>query len=206
MFAVPDAKPRTYTLKINFEYEDDELNTFETTELVGINVKQSAGFDTSEIVFPEYAVLGEPVSLNFEIYNTGKVTLSNFMIKAEGDFDTSGASIYIGNFDSGSSEYYEGMLTPTQTGECKGRLIISYDDTDGEHREDIREFTVNVDDAEPVMNPEDMKFEETEDTGMSKTKIILIIVPIAAVIAAVTVFIILRIRKKKRMLDNNEQY
>ncbi len=206
MFAVPDAKPRTYTLKINFEYEDDELNTFETTELVGINVKQSAGFDTSEIVFPEYAVLGEPVSLNFEIYNTGKVTLSNFMIKAEGDFDTSGASIYIGNFDSGSSEYYEGMLTPTQTGECKGRLIISYDDTDGEHREDIREFTVNVDDAEPVMNPEDMEFEETEDTGMSKTKIILIIVPIAAVIAAVTVFIILRIRKKKRMLDNNEQY
>ncbi len=206
MFAVPDAKPRTYTLKVNFEYEDNELNTFETTELVGINVKQSAGFDTSEIIFPEYATLGEPMNFSFELYNTGKVTLSNFMIRAEGDFDTSGATLYIGDFDSGSSEYYEGMITPIQTGECSGRLIISYDDTDGEHKEDVREFTVNVDEAAPVMNPDDMDSMEEEEEGTSSFKIIIMIAVPAVIIAAVVVFIIIRRRKKRRMLDNDEQY
>ncbi len=205
MFAVPDAKPRTYTLKVNFEYEDNELNTFETTELVGINVKQSAGFDTSDIVFPEFAAVGEPLNIGFELYNTGKVTLSNFMIRAEGDFDTAGATLYIGDFASGSSEYYEGVITPTQAGECKGKLIISYDDTDGEHKESIRDFTINAEEAAPVMNPDEMGEEPIEEEGMSVFTMAVIGAAAAVVIAGV-VFVIIRRRKKRRMLDNDGQY
>ena len=63
LFTVPDAQPKTYTLTVNFEYEDEEGNEYTATELLGINVQQMTKVETSEIAMPPTAEVGMPVSL-----------------------------------------------------------------------------------------------------------------------------------------------
>lgn len=153
LYVVPDAQPKTYTLTVNFEYEDADGNEFTATELLGINVKQPTELKTGEIFVPEMVEMGMPVSVSFELYNTGKVTLNNLMITLEGDITTQAKDTYLGNFTSGYSEYYEGSFSAMQEGENKVNIIISYDDPSGEHIEEKHEFVMT---ATPPMPMEEM--------------------------------------------------
>lgn len=144
LYVVPDAQPKTYTLTVNFEYEDDEKNEFTATELLGINVKQITQLDVDDFVLPEQTEAGMPISVSFNYYNTGKVTLNNLMIKIEGDVETQNKNTYIGNLESGQGDYYEGSFIPINEGETPVSIIISYDDPSGETKEEKRDFVLNV--------------------------------------------------------------
>ena len=132
LYVVPDAQPKTYTLTVNFEYEDDDGNEYTSQELLGINVKQVTELDIDDYTLPEQVEMGMPVTINFNYYNTGKVTLNNLMIRIEGDVDTQTRNTYVGNLESGSSDYYEGTFTPTSMGELPISIVVSYDDAGGE--------------------------------------------------------------------------
>lgn len=217
MFTVPDAKPRTYTIKVNFQYEDAEANPYETTELVGVNVKQIAKLDTSEIMVSPSASVGEPVPVNFQLYNTGKVTLSNLMIKIISDndqIDTSASTMFIGNMESGGSEYYEGSFTALNAGQFNGKILISYDDTNGDHIEKEQEFKVDVMEMPPMdenmemLGPDGMPIspegEQNSKFSFLKNKFVWIGASTAlAVIVVVSLFIFKKI-KKRREFDLNE--
>lgn len=204
MFTVPDAKARTYTIKVNFEYEDAEANAYEGTELVGVNVKQASKLEMSEVSIPTEVYVNEPVSLYFDIFNTGKVKLSNIKVKVEGDFDTTASSMFIGSIEESNTEYYEGSFTPTTVGEFPGRIVITYEDTNGDQLELVREFNVNVLEAMPAFDemPEDMMMPEQEQTSfVKKHKKYLIGGGIAVVIAVAAVIII-----RRRKLKGSDQY
>lgn len=149
LFVVPDAQPKTYTLTVNFEYEDAAGNEYTATELLGINVKQVTQLDIDEFELPPQAEMGMPMTVSFGYFNTGKVALSNLMIKLEGDIDTPNKNTFIGNLDAGVSDYYEGSFTFTKKGKNKVTVIIAYNDTSGETIEVKREFEVEV--TEPMM-------------------------------------------------------
>lgn len=203
MFTVPDAQARTYTIQVNFQYEDEEANPYESTELVGINVKQKTNLDTSEINIPAETYLGDPISVYFDLYNTGKTTLNNLMISIDGEkLDTANTKLFIGNLESGNSENYEGTFFANELGQQAGKIIISYDDTNGEHIEKVTDFQVNV--LEPMpMNPEDMGGEMPvpEEKGIKnllKNKYVMIGIGIAVIlIIGATVFKIKKIKKQK---------
>lgn len=141
---VPDAKAKTYTIVANFEYEDAEGNEYKSTELIGIPVQQNTRLETTEISFPEEAYPGQPVPIGFDIYNMGKVTVSNLMIKLEGDFDAPNSNYFIGNFEPGGNEHYEGNITPKGVGVVNGAVVISFDDPTGQHVELRKDFSLNV--------------------------------------------------------------
>ena len=124
LYVVPDAQPKTYTLTVNFEYEDQDGNEYTSQELLGINVKQVTQLDIDEYTLPEQIEMGMPVTINFSYYNTGKVTLNNLMIRIEGDVQTDNRNTYIGNLESGSSDYYEATFTATATGELPVLSLI----------------------------------------------------------------------------------
>lgn len=150
MFTVPDAQAKTYTLTANFEYEDNEGNEYPAEELIGVPVVQQSKLDTGELqLYPE-AMVGQPLPVSLEFYNTGKVTLYNMMVKLEGDFQTENGSYYVGNFNSGSSEYFEGMVIPSQPGELKGAVLFTYEDSTGQMQELRKEFTLNVTEMPPM--------------------------------------------------------
>ncbi|MDY3986518.1 MAG: hypothetical protein SOY75_01075, partial [Peptoniphilaceae bacterium] len=110
---VPNAVAQNYTMNISFEYEDIEGNEFTATEVIGIPVVQ-----TSEVLLGEARVGGEmgsenlqagaPIPIDLDFYNTGKDTLTNFMVTIEGQgFRIEESPRYfVGNFAPGSSDHY----------------------------------------------------------------------------------------------------
>ncbi|WP_139902214.1 COG1361 S-layer family protein [Clostridium thermarum] len=157
LYTIPDAKQKTYTLTANLEYEDAEGTEYKATDLIGIPVAQDTKIETSEITLPPEAYAYQPFYVAFDFYNTGKTMLRNLMIKTEGDFDLQNASYFVGNFDVGSSDHYEAMVTPRAAGQVQGAVVISFEDPTGQKTEIRKDFTMNVMDMpvmpEPGMDP-----------------------------------------------------
>ena len=202
MFTVPDAAAKTYTLTANFEYEDSAANPFEATELIGVPVIQTSKLETGEIGYSPEAYIGQSTPISLEFFNTGKVTLYNMMVKIEGDFQTENGQLYIGNFTSGSSEYFEGYVIPNAPGELKGDLVFSYEDSTGQEQEIRKDFTLNVMDMpmEPEFPGGMPPMEEVPSQGGIKGifKSMLFWV-ILAIIAVITGIVILKKKKKKKL-------
>jgi hypothetical protein len=220
MYTIPDAKAKTYVVKAIFEYEyedNDQLKTNNMEDLFGIPVVQPAKLETTEVIVLEPAIVGEPVYLTSEFYNMGKVSLTNLMIKAEGDFDTKESNYFVGNFEMGSSDYYEAPITPLRPGETKGILVFTFEDSAGQAHRIEKEFTVNAMEASPVMNPGfpggmdpgmmDPGMMDPGMEGMNGSRIPIVPISIGAgVVVLIVVFIIVRKKRKKRkemMLDED---
>ena len=205
LYVVPDAQPKTYTLTVNFEYEDEEGNEYTATELLGINVKQPTQIETGEIYIPETAEVGVPVPLTFEVYNTGKVKLNNFMIKIEGDVDIPNKSTFIGNFESGNTEYFDSNFTPKSAGETPISVLLTYQDPSGESFEVRKDFILNV--TESMNLPDDEFNSETmipEDKPKNIKKIVIIsIVSILIVVGCIFIFKKIKAKKNESFINDD---
>lgn len=127
MYTIPDAKAKTYVVKAIFEYEYEEngqLKVNNMEDVFGIPVIQPAKLEVTDVIVYEPAFVGEPVYISSEFYNMGRVKLSNLMIRVEGDFDTRESNYFVGNFDIGYSDYYEGSIIPLNPGETKENWFI----------------------------------------------------------------------------------
>jgi len=124
MYTIPDAQPKYYNITANIEYQDGEGAEYKAEELIGIPVIQQSKLDASEINLPMEVFVGQPTPISLQYYNKGKTKLSNLMIKVEGDFQIENGEAYIGNFESGSSDYYEAMLTAAQPGAANGKSAL----------------------------------------------------------------------------------
>lgn len=154
MFVVPDATAKTYTITANFEYEDDENNEYKSSENIGVPVYQESKLDIDPINYQTNAFVGDNIPITANFYNTGKVTLYNFKVTLTADNATiNNGTYYIGNFNSGGQDIYEGSIMPNEPGEVKAQLKFTYEDSTGEVKEQIEDINITVDEA-PPMDPE----------------------------------------------------
>ena len=206
MFTIPDAIAKTHTITANFEYEDNEGNELKDIELIGVPVVQNSKLETGELSYYPEAMVGQPMPISLEFFNTGKVTLYNMMVKLDGDFQTENASYYVGNFATGSSEYFEGMVIPSQPGELKGAVLFTYEDSTGQMQELRKEFTLNVMEMPPMEEfPGEMPPMEEEPAGLKgilKSKWLWI--SLVAILAVVGGVIFYKKKKKKKEMAFDE--
>lgn len=148
-FTIPDASPRTYTLKANIQYEDEKGVEYTSEELIGVPVSQKVKVDVGEITLPTDATVGVPVTVSTSVFNTGRANVSNLMLNIEGNFQTDHARLYIGNLNTGATETYEGALTVKEVGQAEGKLVVSYDSPSGEQVVNSYPFSFAVEEAEP---------------------------------------------------------
>ena len=199
MFTIPDAIAKTHTITANFEYEDNEGNELKDIELIGVPVVQNSRLETGELSYYPEAMVGQPMPISLEFYNTGKVTLYNMMVKLEGDFQTENGSTYIGNFATGSSEYFEGMVVPSEPGELNGAVLFTYEDSTGQQQELRKEFTLNVMEMPPMEEYPGGEFPPMEEEsgglkGILKSKWLWIsLVSIVAIVGGIIFY-----KKKKK--------
>ena len=147
MMAAPDAQPRSYSISVKFDYQDEEFLEYEEEEDIGINVKQVTRMEISDLGLPPDGLVGQQLSLYCNIINSGRVALNNLRVRVESEgMDTAGASVYLGKLSDGSSTYYEGTMTPINPGAIKGKLIVSGEDDAGAVTEISRDFEVQVQD------------------------------------------------------------
>ena len=145
LFAIPDAAPGNHTITVAFEYEDAEGNPFDATEDIGINVRQMSRLEFPGINIQEFANIGMPVQVNFNVLNTGRATLYNLRVWIEGEgIDASGADEIFGNFASGDFNFFWGNFFPLEPGSTTVRVMASYDDAMGERHYETREFNMEI--------------------------------------------------------------
>lgn len=165
MNVLPNAVAGNYVINLSIEYEDADGNQYKTTEAIGIPVVQRAGVTMSEVKTDELMV-GNPTEMSINIYNTGKDNLNTFMcdvigkgIKIENDRK------FIGNFNTGTQETFSFTATPTRTGEIKGQIMVSYEDSTGKVHTQTKDFKKEVMEGMPEDMGADMNGEMTGEMG-----------------------------------------
>jgi len=141
---VPDAEPRSYTMRVHFDYQDADFEEYSFTEDISIPVAQIVRVETSEIHMPEMVTPGQGIWLDFHVMNTGMVLLRNMRIRVDGPFDTTQANRPIGNLRPGFSITYTGQISTFESGRVEGAIVIYGEDATGALVEHIHDFAVEV--------------------------------------------------------------
>lgn len=211
MYVVPDAEPKTYTVTVNFEYEDKDGKQISSKELVGIPVMQITKVETSDLSLPTSVMQNQEIPANFNLFNTGKAKAYNVIINAEGNFKADPNNQYIGNFDAGQNNSYEGYISFSEPGEQRGKFVISYDDQSGQTYTIEKEFTILVEEPmsmEPFPGDEGMMPDGMgEDMGQGgQIPWLLIIGGILLVLVIGGIILgIMRKRKHKKEMSSYEE-
>lgn len=202
MFVVPDATAKTYNITANFEYEDDENNEYKSSENIGVPVYQESKLDIDPINYQTNAMVGDSIPINANFYNTGKVTLYNFKVTLTADNATvNNGTYYIGNFNSGGQDVYEGSIMPNEPGEIKGKLKFTYEDSTGEVKEKEEDINITVEEAPPMdpnAGPDGMPLPDGAMGEAPWYKKPLFIVPVALVILGAIGFVVFKKLKNKK--------
>lgn len=194
---------RSYGLTIKAKFDSPEFKNAEENMAVDIPVKQIPRLNTGTFeVTPDSINVGEESNIMFGINNTGKVTLYNVMAKFEAD-SIQTTDTYVGNIKSGETGNVDCMVTgatPT-TDDGKVKVIISYEDENGEVSEVEKELTLFVSEPAPDMDEMDLDgmddMPQEEPGPMQKYgKIVLIAVAIVA--GAVVGCVVYKHRKRKK--------
>lgn len=140
----PDAEQKSYMLTVNFEYEDEKGNPYTAKETMSVRVLQNPRLVTGELNMMTETFVGQPISLYLDFYNMGKSTLYNLMVSVEGDFEGQGLSYYVGNFESGRTDFFDAQFTPMMPGQQKGAVLFAFEDSNGKKTEIRKDFDINV--------------------------------------------------------------
>ncbi len=212
----PDAEQKSYMLTVDFEYEDDKGNPYTAKETMSVRVLQSPRLVTGQLNLMTDTFVGQPVSIYLDFYNMGKSILYNLMVSVEGDFQGQNLSYYVGNFESGRTDFFDVAITPMSAGTQTGSVLFSFEDANGKPVEVRKEFTLNVtemmqegpmlDENGMPINP-DMGMPGMDGMPGGAPKVSLLVYIIIGVVVlgiGAVVFIILRkrhVRRKEMSLD-----
>ncbi|MBH1941697.1 hypothetical protein I5677_12415 [Mobilitalea sibirica] len=221
-----DASTKTYPFKITIEYEYDGLEpnpqTGEIGETKELELNLQAVENSRPVVdyvnvysYDGMVVAGNPATLSFEFYNMGRSPLNNVIATVEGDFTKADGNMYfIGNVPEGGSSYVEFDVMPNMEGMAKGTVIITFEDSNGDEIQYIKEFETMVNGAQawdPGMGGE---FEEVFNPVMPTPKkqilptwvFIIIEVVVFLLFIPITYKSIISIYKRKLRKKEEEQY
>ncbi len=192
---------RSYSITINEQYDSPEFKNATDKVTVDIPVKQMARMNVGSFdINPDTINVGDDSNVTFQINNTGKVILYNLMAKFSADSIKENEA-YVGNIKPGESGNVDVNLTGKEVTNDDGKinLTISYEDENGNIKEETRDFILNV-----IQSTE----EETDITGPDITdnkgkhfNIVPFIIA-GATVAAVVILIIVakRLKHKKEQV------
>ncbi len=133
-----DAAVKTHNLKLVMEYEDGEGNAYDSQEQpfkeeenLGISVSQPVRLETGDIITPFDAYAGNPSDIELEFYNMGRSDMFNMFVKLEGEFTSQDGTYFVGNFESGNSDYFMASIIPDAEGEVSGNIVFTFEDALG---------------------------------------------------------------------------
>lgn len=140
-----DAAPKSYGVDVTFEYEAviyGELQSYSSTEKISIPLIQNDRFEIGEVETWGQFYVGEYSDINVSYVNKGKTTINNLEIKVESEqLQISEATTYVGNVESGSSDYFSTSVSALMEGDVTGTVTFTYEDANGELVSIVKEFS-----------------------------------------------------------------
>lgn len=144
LMASQDVEPGVYPVIIRLEYDSDNMPQITSEESIAFPVTQQQRLEITGLNIEPTAMAGQPIPVNFQYINKGKSTIYNCSVNIEGDFTIDGGNVYVGNLSAGYNDFFDTTIIPKSEGEQKGAIILKYEDSQGNEKEQRNEFTVNV--------------------------------------------------------------
>lgn len=199
-FTVPDAKAKTYKVQASFDYEYDQdgnVTKGSGQDIIGIPVVQPTKLDVADIPEIFGASVNKDANLEVSFYNTGKVAISNLLVKVEGNFDIRDGQKYVGRLEVGSQDWFNGVIIPREEGQQSGKVVFTYEDTSGKMQQLEREFSMMVG-PEEVKNTNFLQPTQPEDQG-NKSKMPIFLIGGGVLVAIIIVVLLIKKKKGKGM-------
>jgi len=182
-------------IAVTYEYVDQNARKSGNATLsLSVPLYQPDRFELSEPKTSYTGYVGEETSLTIDYVNKGKSAISNVEATISGDIDSPTPYQRVGTIDGGKNGTIAFAVTPQLEGENQVKIVITYEDSNGNTKERVFEATVEAmayEPSDPGMDDPGMIDPEPQSTFPWKYVII------AAVAALIVLLIVLRIRKKK---------
>lgn len=182
-------------IAVTYEYVDQNARKSGNATLsLSVPLYQPDRFELSEPKTSYTGYVGEETSLTIDYVNKGKSAISNVEATISGDIDTPTAYQRVGTIDGGKNGTIAFAVTPQLEGENQVKIVITYEDSNGNTKERVFEASVEAmayEPSDPGMDDPGMIDPEPQSTFPWKYVII------AGVAALIVLLIVLRIRKKK---------
>lgn len=182
-------------IAVTYEYVDQNARKSGNATLsLSVPLYQPDRFELSEPKTSYTGYVGEETSLMIDYVNKGKSAISNVEATISGDIDSPTPYQRVGTIDGGKNGTIAFAVTPQLEGENQVKIVITYEDSNGNTKERVFEATVEAmayEPSDPGMDDPGMIDPEPQSTFPWKYVII------AAVAALIVLLIVLRIRKKK---------
>ena len=189
------ASAQAVQIAVTYEYVDQNARKSGNATLsLSVPLYQPDRFDLSEPKTSYTGYVGEETSLTIDYVNKGKSAISNVDATISGDIDSPTPYQRVGTIDGGKNGTIAFAVTPQLEGENQVKIVITYEDSNGNTKERVFEATVEAmayEPADPGMDDPSMIDPEPASTFPWKYVII------AVVAALIVLLIVLRIRKKK---------
>lgn len=189
------ASAQDVKIDVTYEYVDQNARKSGNATLsLSVPLYQPDRFELSEPKTSYTGYVGEETSLTIDYVNKGKSAINNVEATISGDIDTPTAYQRVGTIDGGKNGTIAFAVTPQLEGENQVKIVITYEDSNGNTKERVFEATVEAmayEPADPGMDDPGMIDPEPASTFPWKYVII------AVVAALIVLLIVLRIRKKK---------
>lgn len=189
------ASAQDVQIAVTYEYVDQNARKSGSATLsLSVPLYQPDRFELSEPKTSYTGYVGEETSLTIDYVNKGKSAISNVDATISGDIDSPTPYQRVGTIDGGKNGTIAFAVTPQLEGENQVKIVITYEDSNGNTKERVFEATVEAmayEPADPGMDDPGMI--DPEPTSTFPWKYVII----AVVAALIVLLIVLRIRKKK---------
>ena len=181
------------TASFKYEYVDHQKRSSVTSDLkVSIPVYQPDKFEITKPTVPVVVYAGEETSLSLNYVNKSKGEISNVEASIEGDVDTAAPVQNIGNLEAGKSGTIAFAVTPSEPGETRFTIKVTYEDGNGTVKTRVFPVVMNVEEMEPIDPGMDEPMPEEDEGGGVRWPIIIGI----AVLALIAALLIIKKKKK----------
>ena len=189
------ASAQNVQIAVTYEYVDQNARKSGSATLsLSVPLYQPDRFELSEPKTSYTGYVGEETSLTIDYVNKGKSAISNVDATISGDIDSPTPYQRVGTIDGGKNGTIAFAVTPQLEGENQVKIVITYEDSNGNTKERVFEATVEAmayEPSDPGMDDPGMIDPEPQSAFPWKYVII------AGVAALIVLLIVLRIRKKK---------
>ena len=210
----PTAAAQSHSMTLDFTYDYMDGSTrrnAKTTETISMPVLQVDRITVTGIDLSPQIFIGEETGLSVNFVNKSRTEIYNLSAKLSCEALTNnGEEQYLGNLGSGTTSSADFYITPSDTGDIVGEVIITYEDTNMNQRTVTVPFTTKAMSYEEVYGPMDPGFDPGFDPGMVEEPTDNGGFPWFWVVAGVVVlgggaFVLLKLRKnKKESVDDDE--
>lgn len=189
------ASAQDVKIDVTYEYVDQNARKSGNATLsLSVPLYQPDRFEMSEPTSSYTGYVGEETSLTIDYVNKGKSAINNVEATISGDIDTPTAYQRVGTIDGGKNGTIAFAVTPQLEGENQVKIVITYEDSNGNTKERVFEATVEAMAYEPTdPGMDDPGMIDPEPTSTFPWKYVII----ALVVIAIIALIVLRARKKK---------